>query len=383
MARFESRLFDSIGSIGASGWKALYGDAAEGGEYFHACERARPPSFELSAVGVLSNERLIACAPVFRTVISLDLVLDGVARWMINGLGKVAPSVAAVPIVAIGTPHSHDANMAFDPGLSALERNDALGAMIDALEASANARRADIFLFKDVSSDTKLWADAVLRRRGYSRMLALPVATLRTPASEDEYVRGLSTNMRSNLRRRLKRAQNIRVEIRTNTDGIDAELQALRASTMGRAATDYDVFEEISPSYYREVLQGLGDKARLLTYWLDKELIGFSLVLLGRDKLIQTYNGMRYPQGPDNGLFYLDWMTQVRLCIENGIPLMQSGVTTYLIKARLGCEFNRSYLYVRHRNPVFNVITKTVCPFINLERSDLSLRELGAAAPFV
>ena len=188
--------------------------------------------------------------------------------------------------------------------------------------------------------------------------------------------------MRSNLRRRLRRAGDIRVEVRNTSDGIDSQLQELRASTMQRAATDYDVFADISPNYFREVLRSMGGNARLLTYWLDSTLIGFSLVLLGRDKLVQTYNGMRYPEGPDNGIFYLDWMTQLRLCIDNGIPLLQSGVTTYLIKARLGCEFHRSFIYVRHRNSAMNAIIKAVSPFINLERSDPGLQELGDKAPY-
>ena len=342
-----------------------------------------PPSFKLAALAVTDGGNAVAGAPLFRTSISLDLVLDGAARWAVRGLGKVIPSISTVPIVGIGTPYAHDLNLAFRPDIDPSMKLQALSAMIDALEDLARQNKADLVLLKDVSSDIRTLADDALCRRGYARITALPIAFLGTPASEAAYFESISGNMRSNLRRRLKRAKNIRVEIRNSTDGIETQLQELHLSTMQRAATDYDVFEEVSPTYYREVLRSVGEKARLLTYWFDDLLIGFSLVLLGRSKLIQTYNGMRYPEGPDNGVFYLDWMTQVRLCIDKRIPVMETGVTTYLIKARLGCKFRRSYIYVRHRNPVMNAIVKAVSPFINLERSDPSLKELGVAAPFV
>ena len=76
-------------------------------------------------------------------------------------------------------------------------------------------------------------------------------------------------------------------------------------------------------------------------------------------------------------------MTQVRLCLEHGIPQMQSGVTTYLIKSRLGCEFHRCYLYIRHRYGSLNTLVNVIAPTLNLERSDPGLQELGTNAPFV
>lgn len=380
---FQARSFESVSGIGANAWRSVYGDTPEGYDYFRACENAAPPSFSFSAVGAFEGDEFVAGAPIFQTSISLDLVLDGFAKRTVNGLSKLLPSISNVPMVGIGTPYSHDSQLGFDQRLSSQDRNEVFGSLVGALEEFADSRKADLILIKDASGEITSWADQILRRRGYARITGLPIAKLSLPASEEDYIRGLSTNMRSNLRRRLKRARNVRVELRTTTDGIDPDLLELRENTVRRAAADYDVFEEVSTDYFAEVLQVSGHGARLLTYWLDRELIGFSLVLVGSNKLVQTYNGMRYPEGPDNGLFYLDWMSQIRLCLECGIPELQSGVTTYLIKARLGCQFHRSYIYVRHTNPIMNAITKLVCPFINLENDDQGLKELGEAAPFV
>lgn len=383
MTKALARWIESVDGIEPDGWRSLFADAPEGLAYFRACERAPPPSFSLSAIAAFEDQRIAAVAPLFQTTIHLDRILDGVAQRAIGGLGKLFPSVSCVPLVGIGSPYLDDSSLAFDAALDSGRRLATLDTILQEFEAFADSRNSRLILLKDVSEGICAWADPVLRKRGYSRINALPIARLHIPATEDAYVEGLSANMRSNLRRRLKRARNLRVEVRTTTDGIDAELSALRAQTMARASTDYDVFEEISPDYYRQVLRNLGDNARLLTYWLGEDLVGFSMVLIGSNRLVQTYNGMRYPEGPDNGLFYLDWMTQIRLCLERGIKELQAGVTTYLIKARLGCVFHRNYVYVRHRSPVLNAITKVASPFINLEKGDPGLAELGASAPYV
>jgi uncharacterized protein len=383
LTQFEPQPYERLADLDQPAWRALYGDAGDAFDYLLACAPATPPSFQFSALAVVSDGRLAAGAPVFQTAISLDLVLDGVARWVVRQIGRVLPSIARVPLLGIGTPYAHDTHLAFQSGLTDPQRLQALASLLSGLESLAQSKQSAIVILKDIPADVMAWADASLAKHGYARITALPVARLRIPSSEAAYVQSLSGNMRSNLRRRLKLAQNIKVEVRTSADGIETELQDLRTNTLRRAATDYDVFEEVAPNYYSAILRGLGDKARLLTYWLDGKLIGFSLVVLGQKQLVQTYNGMRYPEGPDNGLFYLDWMTQIRLCIEHGIPQIHSGVTTYLIKARLGCDFHRTYIYVRHRQKLMNAITRRVCPYINLEAADASLKELGATAPFV
>ena len=76
-------------------------------------------------------------------------------------------------------------------------------------------------------------------------------------------------------------------------------------------------------------------------------------------------------------------MTQIRLCLEHGIDELQSGVTTYLIKARLGSRFHRRYFYVRHRFRSINTIVRSLSQGVSLEQDDPGLQELGDSAPFV
>ncbi len=382
MAGFTVRCLENMADIDASRWRELYGRATEGFDFFSACELAPAPSFAYSAIAVDDGERLAAGAPVFQFAFDPGVVLDGGLRSAFSALANVIPAIANIPAIGFGSPHTQASTLQFAPNLSPADRERALAALLEGIDDRARSTGARLILLKDVGEDIASWAHAMLEGAGYARATSLPLAILPVPTTEETYIQSLSANMRSNLRRRLKRAEHVRIEQRRNCNDLADQLNALRQNTLERADVDFAQFAETSPDFFNSVFAGVGDNARLLTYWLDDRLIGFAMVLIGADTLVQTYNGMRYPEGPDNGLFYLDWMTQVRLCQELGIRQLQSGVTTYLIKARLGCTFHRSYLYVRHRYPVVNSLVGALARGVNLEEGDAGLIELGPSAPF-
>lgn len=383
MSQFEYRCLSSIADVDREQWARLFGDAPEGFDYFAACERVPPDAFDYSAIGAFRDGKLAAGAPVFFTHFDPGLVMDGIGRVIYNGLSSIISAMRNVPMVGFGTPHTQDPTIYFDPDLTRQERTSAFEAMLAGLNEFAETKKARVLVVKDAGTDTGTWGGTALATAGYSRITALPVAVLPTPASEDAYFASLSGNMRSNLRRRLKRAKNVHVEIRDTCEDINDEMIKLRKGTMARGSGDFANFAATSDAFYPKVLTDAANSSRLFTYWLDEQLLGFAMVSVSNSQLVQNYNGMRYPEGPDNGIFYLDWISQLRYCIEHGIPEMQTGVTTYLIKARLGCRFHHRYYYIRHRYEAINKIIKSASSDINLGDSDPGLMELGETAPFV
>lgn len=381
--QWSARLLPSIGDVERSAWASLFGSASEGFDYYLACEKSPPPVFELKAMGVFDGDRLVAGAPAFGAQFRLDMMLEGRLRRLTDWVGARAPGLGRLRVLGLGSPHADELALVFAAGLDEADRRVALDCLLDSLERHAASASIDVAFLKNVREVDRLWADEVLQRRGYVGVATLPIATLAIPDSEASYIASLSANMRSNLRRKLKRASGVRAEARTSIEGLDDEIFRLRESTRRRATTDYDAFSQISPAYFREVLDRLGDKARLLLYWRDGSLIGFAFVLLEPGRLIEKYNGMRYPEGPDNGVFFLNWMTQVRLCIELGIPELHAGETTYLTKARLGCKLHRSWIYYRHRRQVVTRLLALLSSRVAFDSADPDLRKLGAQAPYV
>jgi hypothetical protein len=381
--RVAARFLPSIGDIDRCAWDRLFGAASEGFDYYLACESATPPMFSFAALGVFRGDTLITGAPVFRTDFRLDMMLEGDLRKLAGAIGHRAPRLVNLAVMGAGSPHADELALAFDPTLDLRGRRAALDALLEGLERRAAQLGIGMTFLKNVTDRDSLWSHEVFRRRGYARVATLPIATLAIPTSEEAYIKSLSANMRSNMRRKLKRAKEVRVELRNSVEGVEEQIFSLREATRRRAKTDYDAFAEISPSYFRQVLAHLGERAKLLLYWRGEDLIGFALVLLEPCRLLEKYNGMRYPEGPDNGVFFLNWMTQVRLCIEHGIPQLHAGETTYLTKARLGCKLHRSWIYFHHCHRALNGIFALLSRWLAFDSTDPDLRRLGSEAPYV
>lgn len=376
----------SFTDLDRAAWDHIYTDAVEGFDYFRSCEQAPPAMFEFQAFGVREGGKLIAGGPTFSTDFRLDLAAGGPFQRVAQWLEKRAPRLNRVKVLGLGSPHADELGLAFAPELDTAARARALDTLLAGLGRHAQETRSTLIAFKNVSTAQCEEFGEVFARRGYARIATLPISKLAIPASVDAYIDSLSANMRSNIRRKLKRAARLKVEIRkggASIADVEAELFELRELTRRRASTDYDAFAEVAPGYFASVMAGCGDRARLLLYRLDGRLIAFSIVLLEKSRLKEKYTGMRYPEGPDNGVFFLNWVTLIRLCIEHNIPQLHAGETTYLTKARLGCQFHRSWIYFRHRRPLVNALFGQASRWVSLEAADPDLRELGNTAPFV
>ncbi|MEO0672406.1 MAG: GNAT family N-acetyltransferase [Pseudomonadota bacterium] len=378
-----SEVVAGFGDVPRRDWRALYGAAADGPDYYLACERAPLDAFTYRAVAARGTEGTLMAAPVFEAAFRYDMSWDGPLRRITDALHARVPKLVALPVLGMGSPHADELALGVHDQLDATDRAGAFTAMLNALEADACRRGIEVLFLKDVTDTQAAWIDPLCRARGYARLPTLPVAHLKlTGTSEDDYVASLSQNMRSNLRRKLKRAGDIEIEVRTDPSGLDEELQQMRAATQHQAGANYQEFEGLAPGFYDAVLAQLPDRARIIFYRADGQLLGFALVLLDDARLTYKYTGMRYPEARDRNLYFVNWMTMVRMCFERGLRHLHAGETTYLTKSRLGCTVERSWIYFKHTNRVVNPLFKLIGPRIRIDRMDPDVREMGDAMPY-
>jgi len=382
IAQLSGRHLPSVNAVGRDAWTRLQARSSDGYDYHCACEAAPPDMFRFFAVGAFDDTRLFGCAPAFEAAFRLDMSLSGPLRRATDFLYTRWPGLA-LGVMGLGSPHADELALGLHPTLDPLAKARALKALLEGLDQAAADRGVWVLFVKDVTDRQAVWADPVLKAAGFGRLSTLPVAHLYLPFStEEEYLQSLSGNMRSNLRRKLRKAAAVSVEICSSIDGVQDEIFALRQQTQAQAKANYGDFEELSPNYFGEVMRRLPG-ARLLLYRLSGELIGFSLVLLDADRLTYKYTGFRYPQARDYNLYFLNWMVMVRLCLENGIQHLHAGETTYLTKVRLGCRLERSWIYFRHRLRLINPLVKAIGRNIAIDRMDPDLRELGPSTPYI
>jgi hypothetical protein len=380
-AGYKAQVIPGVEAIGREAWTALFPNDAEGWDYYVACKAFPPPAFTFQAIAVMAQNRVVAAAPIFRVTYRLDTPLQGRWRRIGEWLNRHVPRLVNMPIMALGSPLADCCHLGFAPDLSVSERMTAMRVLIAGLDAHAVSQDVPILAVKDLADRDFAAADLPLKEARFTRVPSLPVAALDLPfASEGEYLATLSAATRKDIRRKLKTAALVRVEMRTSIAGIESEILSLYDETRSQSGLDYGDFEKLSPDYFRGVMQNLGDRTVLMLYWAREELIGFNLLFVEKERVIDKYIGMRYPQAREHNLYALSWMTNVRFCLERGIRCLQTGQTAYASKVRFGSRLDKSWLYYKHRGRLMNGLFRTFGPLVSPDKADPDLAGLAKKA---
>ena len=374
----------SIAEVPRAQWDQLFAGAAEGWDYFRACELAAPEGFAPSGIAAFAGETLIAAAPLFRLNYRLDMSLQGPLRPLGAWLNKHAPKLVNVPVLGMGSPLTEECPIGLLPGISAADRITALKALLAGMRDHAKTAGISILALKDVTDWDAQWAHDALVRAGFTGVATLPVATLHLPFKDEQaYLASLSASMRKDIKRKMKSLAGVQVEVRDTIEGIEDEVVALFEETKARRKADYDAFDEVPPAYFREVMSNPSGRAKIMLTRVGGVLASFNIFFEEKDRIIDKYIGMRYPLAREHNIYFITWMMMVRRCIEKRIPWLQMGQTTYGQKVRLGCKLKRSWVYFKHLNPVINAAFKLVGPHMAFDKMDPGLVELGVEAPYL
>lgn len=371
-----------VGAISEADWTRLFPDDAEGWAYYRAIEAAPPPGFRFEALAVHDRGRLVAAAPVFHVTYRLDTPLQGHLRPVSDWLHRTVPRLVAHPVMGLGSPLADCCHLGLDPDLSEPERQRGLAALLDGLDAKAAAEGVRILAIKDLADRDAAALHETIASAGYSRIAGLPVCVLDLPFSDtDAYIRSLSANNRSVLRRKLKTAGPVELETVTSIAGIEDEIFSLYEETRANSRFDYGDFEQLSPGYFRDVMKALGpERAAVILARVDGRLLAMKLLFIEKDRIIDKFWGMRYPAGRAHNLFFVCWMEGVRFALTHGAKQYQSGQTAYAQKVKLGSRLDPLSVYVRHRWPIVNRVFKRVSPLVAFDRMDPELNEIRKGA---
>ena len=369
--------FPGVAAVPEADWTRLFPGEAEGFAYYSAVEAAPPPGFRFEAAVVRRGDRIVAAAPVFHVTYRLDTSLQGRWRPLGDWLYRTMPRLVGLPVMGLGSPLADRCHLGFDPALGPGERAAALQCLLAGLDAKAKADRIPLLAIKDLADREAGPLHGVVEQAGFSRIAGLPVCVLELPfKSEAEYVQSLSANNRSTLRRKLKTAAKVEMQTVRTIAGLEQEIFDLYEETRRNSRFDYGDFEQLSPAYFRNVMEGLGDRAACILCRVDGQLLAFKLMFIEKDRVIDKFWGMRYPVGRDYNLFFLAWMEGIRFTLRHGAVRFQSGQTAYAQKVKLGSGLDPLWVYFRHRGRITNRIFRMVAPLIAFDKMDPELTEI-------
>jgi hypothetical protein len=382
MNSFEAQVHSGVAAVPQSDWTRLFADEAEGWAYYKACEAATPQGFKFEAITVSRNGSICAAAPVFRVNYRLDTPLQSkVWRPIGDWLHRTTPRLVGLPVMGLGSPLADRCHLGFDPELSQSERGDALAALLQGLDDHARRERVPLICIKDLRDSEAEGLSTPLTNAGFSRIASLPVCVLELKGKTDQdYIQSLSANNRSTLRRKLKATAGVAIETVRSIAGIEDQIFQLYEQTRANSRFDYGDFEQLSPAYFKHVMANLGDRAAVILLRVNGELLAFKLMFIEKDRVIDKFWGMRYPEGRDHNLFFVAWMEGIRFTLAHGAKLYQSGQTAYAQKVKLGSDLERLSVYFRHRGRVTNRIFKTFAPYLAFDKMDPELKDIATWA---
>jgi hypothetical protein len=366
-------LHPSISAISPAEWEQCLPGEAEGWHYYAACESCVPRSAHPVAVSVTRGGGTVAVAPLFHLQYRLDTPLQGLLRRFTDALGHINRDLFALELLGLGSPLADRCPIGFVPELAPEERAEALRCMLEAIEAYARGAGIGLTIIKDLPEKFARAMQLTLERSGYARLQSLPVAVLDLAAGEHAYFAKLSRATRKDVRRKLARSRALTIETTSDIEPLWRELHALYESTREHSGVDYGDLETLPAEYFRAVSRIASRTAVFKLYRVNGRLIGFNLLLVGADRLIDKFLGMEYPAGPEHGLYMASWMENVRHCIGHNLRYLETGQTAYGLKLRLGSALEPSVVCFRHRSRLMNLLLKALAPWFAFDRHDPEL----------
>jgi len=180
-------------------------------------------------------------------------------------------------------------------------------------------------------------------------------------ADEDAYLARLSSSRRKDIRRKLRKRDEVAVETVACGDARfadEATLDAFYALYENVYAQSEIHFDKLSRAFFATVLRDAGNGGFAFVYRHQGEMIGWNLCFVADGKLIDKYVGFAYPQAREQNLYFTSWFHNLAWARERGLTHYVAGWTDPQVKSYLGASFTLTRHAVWLRNPLLRAAAR-------------------------
>lgn len=191
-------------------------------------------------------------------------------------------------------------------------------------------------------------------------------------ASIDEYLARLSAGRRKDIRRKLRSRAVLDIECvplgdaRFHDEAVLAEFYALYRSVYAQSEIHFD---ELSPAFFRSVLQDGSSGGLVFIYRHAGTVIGWNLCYEHGGKLIDKYVGFAYPQAREHNVYFVSWMHNLEYARQRGLSHYVAGWTDPQIKSYLGARMTFTRHAVYARNPLLRMLLRRMSSRFESDRA--------------
>ncbi len=370
--KFKSQITTRITDIPQQEWDAVFPPIAEGYGYFKTLEETEHGQFKPFYIMLYEDGQAVFAAPCFIMDYPLDTTVEGPIKSALLWLQKRLKKNFTLRILICGCQAAEGR-----VGIKDIKRADIAHAFLDEMQALARQEKTSLIAFKDFTEDFDQMFE-FLRSRRLHKIESYPAVELEIPFhSFEEYFSTLSKATRKDLKRKFKRVDDLpklTFEVTNRLGTLLDEAYPLYLNTLKKSEVQ---FERLSRDFFERISENLPQETRYFLWYLDGKMVAFDLCLIRDGVLVDEYIGLDYEVALRYHLYYVTFRDILNWCIENKAQKYESGALNYDPKKRLDFRFIAQNIYVKHLNPIVNVLFSVVCWILKPENFDPALKEIN------
>ncbi len=354
----------------AANWQRLLPNCLEAYHYHLAFDLGNVEGFRTGYISILKDAEVVCIAPFFITDYALDTTVQGAMKTFTRSINKWLPRLMTLRLLCVGSPVTDSAQIAYDKNI--LMDSEIIRQLSLTLDAVAETEGASVIAFKDILERDATLLRPLLVAHGYSCVDNMPVARNAINFKDlDAYFASISASTRKDLRRKLKKFDQIRIE---EYDGMPPHLEKIYQLYLNCYEKSELKFEKLTLAFFESLATVMASQCRFVLYYLDEKLIGFNCLLIGNGVMLDKYIGMDYIYSTQVNLYSLAWLHKIKMCIRDGFHTMQSGQAAYDVKLSFGASLEQTYILFKHRNRFINPLLKLAARVLAYGNFDPALK---------
>jgi hypothetical protein len=185
-------------------------------------------------------------------------------------------------------------------------------------------------------------------------------------ADEDEYLARLSSGRRKDIRRKLRKREQVEVDImhcgdaRFAADALVDQFYALYENVYAQSEIHFD---RLSRDFFAALLRDEAVSGVIFVYRHEGAMIGWNICFVVDGKLIDKYVGFVYPAAREQNLYFTSWFHNLAWARERGLTHYVAGWTDPEIKSYLGAKFTLTRHAIYLRNPLLRALARRLGRF--------------------
>ena len=185
-------------------------------------------------------------------------------------------------------------------------------------------------------------------------------------ANEDDYLARLSSSRRKDIRRKLRKRDEVEVEVvncgdaRFMADTLVDQFYGLYENVYAQSDIHFD---KLTREFFAAVLRDAAVNGVIFVYRHEGAMIGWNICFVVEGKLIDKYVGFVYPAAREQNLYFTSWFHNLAWARERGLSHYVAGWTDPEIKSYLGAKFTLTRHAIYLRNPLLRALARRLGRF--------------------